>query len=406
MKFYLSGQRTFANRGCEAIVRSTVQLIRDRQPTASFVVPSDNIQRDADYWPEAGDHGVTFVPAYNPRRARFWAHFQRLPVPAVKAAAWPFPAPVSLRTELEKVDAVIAIGGDNYSLDYRIPGLVQGIDAHAMKLGKPVYLWGASVGPFEAEPRYKATMVRHLSKMQKIFVREPVSFDYLTANLSLPNVVMRADPAFTLRPEAFDLAHFWPNGGNRVIGINMSPLVAKKEFSQGPEAVKKLLATLVRHALELGNDVILIPHVAGNGSNDDYQFMAEGLNIGEFSGRVTIAPPDLNAAQLKYVISKLSFFIGARTHATIAAFSSGIPTISLSYSVKAKGINQLLFGHTNFAMSVRDLSIDALLQAMSEIERDREETLRTLSRSVASMKTLAGQMADELLVDIAQSEIR
>lgn len=37
-------------------------------------------------------------------------------------------------------------------------------------------------------------------------------------------------------------------------------------------------------------------------------------------------------------------FIGARTHATIAAYSSCVPTLVVGYSIKARGIAKDLFG--------------------------------------------------------------
>src|SRR5699024_5005231 len=48
--------------------------------------------------------------------------------------------------------------------------------------------------------------------------------------------------------------------------------------------------------------------------------------------------------QLKNIISKSVFFIGARTHATIAAYSTCVPTLVIGYSVKARGIAKDLFG--------------------------------------------------------------
>lgn len=48
--------------------------------------------------------------------------------------------------------------------------------------------------------------------------------------------------------------------------------------------------------------------------------------------------------ELKGIIAQCRFFIGARTHATIAAYSSGIPTLVVGYSVKARGIAKDLFG--------------------------------------------------------------
>ena len=48
--------------------------------------------------------------------------------------------------------------------------------------------------------------------------------------------------------------------------------------------------------------------------------------------------------ELKGFIARCRFFVGARTHATIAAYSSCIPTFSVGYSIKAKGIAQDIFG--------------------------------------------------------------
>ena len=43
---------------------------------------------------------------------------------------------------------------------------------------------------------------------------------------------------------------------------------------------------------------------------------------------------------LKNIISNCHYFMGARTHSTIAALSSYVPTISIAYSIKAFGINE------------------------------------------------------------------
>src|SRR4051812_585579 len=68
-RFYLTGQRTFGNRGCEAIVRSTVGLLKARFGQVEVMVPSADIRLDSAQWPEAADSGVKFVEAYTPRHA-------------------------------------------------------------------------------------------------------------------------------------------------------------------------------------------------------------------------------------------------------------------------------------------------------------------------------------------------
>jgi len=52
----------------------------------------------------------------------------------------------------------------------------------------------------------------------------------------------------------------------------------------------------------------------------------------------------LTATQLKGYIARLSALITARTHASIAAYSTCVPTLVIGYSVKAKGIARDLFG--------------------------------------------------------------
>src|SRR5690606_9565115 len=143
--------------------------------------------------------------AYSPPYARYWIHFQRLPLPFLKRAGWPFPFPKWIKAQIESVDAVIAVGGDNYSLDYRLPSLFMGIDKLALDLNKPVVLWGASVGPFEREPDFVPVIRRHLARMDYVFVRESVSYEYLTERLKLTNIAQMTDPAFMLNPQAVEL---------------------------------------------------------------------------------------------------------------------------------------------------------------------------------------------------------
>ena len=63
-----------------------------------------------------------------------------------------------------------------------------------------------------------------------------------------------------------------------------------------------------------------------------------------------------NAAELKFIISKCVFFIGARTHSTIAAYSSQVPTLVLGYSVKSIGIATDIFGtEEGYVVEAKDL---------------------------------------------------
>lgn len=383
-KFYLTGHHTFSNRGCEAIVRSTVGLLRQQFGDVQVLVPSSDITSDHAQWSEADTFGVRFVPAYLPSIHRYWVHLQQLPVPTLKRAGWPFPLPRWLQKTLSEVDCVLSVGGDNYSLDYLLPSLLMGLDSCAMDLGKPVILWGASVGPFEQEPHFLPAIHRHLERMAFIAAREPVTVDYLT-KLGLGNkVIHAADPTFVLMPETIDTKAFWPKDpGEGVLGLNVSPLLFRYRPAREPEGrLLDEITGFIRYTVaKRGLGVLLVPHVIphdGATKNNDAVFMIQLLSrLSNLGNHVCLMDDYLNASQIKHVISKCRFFIGARTHSTIAALSSGVPTISIAYSIKAKGINLEVFGDIRYVLDTSDISQAMLTEKLAQLMNE-ENTLHAL----------------------------
>ena len=227
MRIYLTGQSNFGNRGCEALVRTTVAVIRDGFPEARFMVPSVDIVRDARQWPQAPDHGVEFVraPAVPAGIVNWGRLCSRMPF----ATKLPWPAiPLSSRMleDLTRADLVISIGGDNYSLDYDLGSLAffVGIAELGIRLGKPVILWGASVGPFGSARAIERRMARHLAGLSAITVRETSTLAYLRSldvTASTP-VMLAADTAFLLVPESPEGQGFWPAGDEGVLGLNLT----------------------------------------------------------------------------------------------------------------------------------------------------------------------------------------
>ena len=112
------------------------------------------------------------------------------------------------------------------------------------------------------------------------------------------------------------------------------------ELTAALEAFKALIG----HILEESDaSVALIPHVTWAHDSD---LDALGALKAEFADekRVFLLPGDLNAMQLKGYIARLSALVTARTHASIAAYSTAVPTLVIGYSVKARGIARDLFG--------------------------------------------------------------
>ena len=196
--------------------------------------------------------------------------------------------------------------------------------------------------------------------MSLIAVRESVSDNYLNETLGLNNIIRMADPAFTLIPEPVSTIAFGPvEEGNGVLGLNISPVFERYRLSGThlrTEIVEFIRVTVKNYDMS----VLLILHVVplnGDSKNIDADYMRPVLDsFSDLGSGVRMMDSELNAAQIKQVISQCRFLLGARTHATIAALSRIVPTVSIAYSIKVKGINQDLFGHQDAVIESAEVS--------------------------------------------------
>lgn len=396
MKIYLTGQDNFGNRGCEALVRSNAMLLREARPDAEILVPSHDIERDKKQWRSASRDGIRFVNAIPVHKNLKWRGRLANRFDFLKSWRWPQPnLGHPYAKDITSADALVSIGGDNYSLDYGLVSLFHFVNVaeFALRSEKPSALWAASVGPFDKEPRVVQQVVEHLQRLSLVSVRETNSYDYLRGKGLHSNLIQVADSAFALKPEPFDVSSFWPKTDKPVVGLNVSPLIQKyRARGEDPVVLKNEVVRFVQHAMGQGYHVLLVPHVVpldGRVFNNDEVYMREILAAFSPADSVSMPPSGLNASQLKYIISLCRFFIGARTHATIAAFSSSVPTISIAYSIKAKGINNDLFGHCRYVLETPDVGESSLKGALALLESDESQIRVALDQQVPKMREKA-----------------
>lgn len=408
---YFTGHRSFANHGCEALVRSAVALFRDAFGVDEFLVPSADAAEDSRFWPDAADHGVRFVPVVDPWPGHRWWERGVNRVPGWKHLPWPpMPVPSAARAALDRATMLVSTGGDNYSLDYGLTSLFTmiGLDGAAMDRGMPAVLWGGSVGPFDAAPHVLPAMKRHLARFDGIVVRETTSHDYLR-KLGFDNRVhLATDPAFLMTPEPMDVQAFWPREGEKgTVALNLSPIIRKHLAAGGSgAALEDEVCAFATDLVEQGYGVLYVPHVVGQSGTTakcDHTLMAGLLaQSGTMDGRMSLAPRTLNAPQLKFVLSRCRFVLGGRTHCTIGALSSAVPTISIAYSVKAYGINRDLFGDDRYVLDGTRLSRAALAQALARLEKDEDEIRRVLAARKAGWRESLDRVLNRLRMTLAE----
>jgi polysaccharide pyruvyl transferase WcaK-like protein len=111
----------------------------------------------------------------------------------------------------------------------------------------------------------------------------------------------------------------------------------------------QLMRDLIGHFQRIGCEVHLVPHVivqSGRMVGEDDMGASRTL-AAAFPGTV-LAPAFASPSEAKTYIAGLDFFMGARMHACIAAFSAGVPVIPMAYSRKFAG----LFGSIGYARTV------------------------------------------------------
>jgi polysaccharide pyruvyl transferase WcaK-like protein len=192
-----------------------------------------------------------------------------------------------------------------------------------------------------------------------IFVRESLSKDYLHKYGIQKNVFLMADPAFVMEPEPVSAADIGFEPPTGAVGLNLSPLMAKFLTNGNMDAWRQKARGIVKALrARIRKPVVLIPHVTAP-HDDDHRFMRQIMeSLGDDRSDIFLVHKDFGAAQLKFIISKMTCMVAARMHATIAAFSSKIPTVSLGYSIKAEGLNRQIFGHTDYLIRSQDIEPD------------------------------------------------
>ncbi len=230
-------------------------------------------------------------------------------------------------------DLAIAIGGDNYCYS----GFLERFSVQNKiwkKHNTPIVLWGCSIDP----ERIDSKLLNDLKNYQFITARESLTYNALKAH-GLRNVYLIPDTAFLLDAVEKEL----PNGFQvkNTVGINISPLVIRQEVKSG--IVMRNIEILIDNILsQTDMSVALIPHVTWNNNNDCLP-LTQLYKLYEKTGRVILIQ-DNNALIQKGYIRRCRFLIAARTHASIAGYSSAVPTLVIGYSIKSKGIATDLFG--------------------------------------------------------------
>ncbi|PSL21967.1 polysaccharide pyruvyl transferase family protein [Shimia abyssi] len=353
------------NQGVSALCHSVVAGLTKRGATSVTVADHGRGKRRADWGYASVDlFGLT-------HNRRFWrGECLRTAHALVRSGAG---LGTSARA-ISRARSVLDIsGGDSFTDIYgskRFEAMVL-TKKMALDAGVPLILLPQKLGPFHSPERAKqATDI--LRRAKAVWVRDAQSFEYLQTELGPqfnPSIHrLGVDVAVSLpaaEPKTLSRSlRSWlaPARSFSVAGLNVSGLLcnapdeARKTFGLAASHNDQIDA-LARALLDTQPNLrlLLIPHVHKSETEVESDLAAARQLVQRLGpiakGRVQFVEAPLNAMELKWVLGQLDWFAGARMHATIGAFSSGVPTLGLGYTDKAQGV----FDECKIGKNVADL---------------------------------------------------
>ena len=354
------------NKGCEALTYSFLEILVNVQK-----VKDDTIIYNF------SSTGLGCVPEY-------FTNFKFIDVvPKIKDFRFNY------IKKLKECDVIFDVSmGDSFSDIYseeRFNSLI----LHkriAELVGKSYVLLPQTYGPFNSK-KTEQKAKRILKKATKIYCRDELSKKMLEEKFDLNNIELTSDMAFIL-PYKKDKFEF--SNSKTKIGINVSGLLYKGGFESEnqfglslnyKEYIERLIKELIR---DNKYEIHLIPHVidlSENAHDDDYKACQA---IQKTLDDCIIAPIFNTPIEAKSYISNMDIFIGSRMHSTIAAFSTDVVTIPVSYSRKFEGLFNSL--NYEYVINGKKDTVDIALSKTFEFIKNRKKLNECQNKSFKVIK--------------------
>ena len=307
---------------------------------------------------------------------------------------------LSIVRSIRSCDLVYDIGaGDSFSDIYgwKRLGKIAGLKIVSALCQRRPVLSPQTIGPFSSSAAKLVGKVA-IRCCRSVFARDIPSFDRARALLgknSDTHLGHASDLAFGLKqlspwPEDFPEV----GQGNKHVGINVSGLLYNGGYSGinqfGLSLDYKRLILEIIEDLSAREDiqVWLIPHVFHVTHVTRECDRAVSVELHRGFPNVKFAPIFRNAREAKTFIGRMDLVLAARMHAAIAAVSSGVACLPMSYSVKFQG----LFESINYPYTI-DLKGNSLDEAKAQVlaALDKTDSIAVkaiLARDIA-LKALA-----------------
>lgn len=207
----------------------------------------------------------------------------------------------------------------------------------AQECGVPVMLYAIGAGPLE-DPAVQNLVRDCLDHVDVITVRERRAQKILEEAGVSREIVVTADPAFLLEPEALPrdaLSKEGLHGRRRLIGLSVrEPGVAAPDIDK--DVYHALLANAADFMVDrFDADIVFVPMERSVlDTQHSHAVIAQMLR----AQRATVLKGEYTPGQLMSLIGRFSFAVGMRLHFLIFAALQKVPFVALPYASKVSGL--------------------------------------------------------------------
>lgn len=302
---------------------------------------------------------------------------------------------------INNIDLVVILGGDDFTEDYgwKRP-IVNGIKFNILKRkGLRVVMLGQTMGPYASFR--KPVMKYLLSKIDKIYPRDPITFSYLQ-KLGLENIDITDDLALLtlskqqVKPRTKEYITYCPSEliyrfskeGNRQDFIDFNLFMIDEIMRKYP--TKKL---------------VILPHVTRPETVDDSIIASElyDLVVDKYKDRIIIEKSEMFPYEVRNYIQQSLFTISSRMHPVVSSIQCEIPAIALSYSSKYWGIIGERYGLGDYIIDVRHLTYDEMKEKFSKLLNNIELEYEKIQEKMHLKNKLANETIMKTIIEISSS---
>lgn len=306
------------------------------------------------------------------------------------------------RRIFKEADYIFDIGqGDSFADIYGKERfyLIDRVHKYARILHKQYCLLPQTIGPFN-DLSIEKKALKSIEYSTCVMARDRQSYDYIIKSL----------PQYKKIDEYIDVAFFMPFRRRTFesqyihVGLNISSLLWNGGYTRDNQFglsvdYQCLIRKLIESFLNIENVKLhLIPHVVLGEHDVENDYEVSCRLFYEYNHpHLILSEFFMGPIEAKNYISGMDFFMGARMHATIAAFSSGVPVVPMAYSRKFNGLFVDTL-HYPYLADLKKMSEKEIFRLIMQSFKDRKELKSLINNEMSTTVLERKERMEETLI--------